>query len=174
MAWTSSSGVTVRFYDVVGAVDPALGTIQLTTAANATDVSLTAGGAVGYAASWEEAGTVKLRYIGLAGPVGGPFSVTAEPGRFQHDARVSGYAVDGANGKPAVDGINAVWVSSAAATDTFVQIKFQRYAVALDAKVDPIGPPVAAGLDGISGTADDTNAVTLAEERARSEHRRHP
>ena len=29
VAWTSANGVTVRFYDAVGALDPALGTIQL-------------------------------------------------------------------------------------------------------------------------------------------------
>ena len=70
VAWTSATGVTVRFYDVVGEVDPGLGTIQLTSSANATEVSLTAGGAVGYAAAWEESGTLMARYIGLASPIG--------------------------------------------------------------------------------------------------------
>src|SRR5262245_31759169 len=151
VAWTSSTGVTVRFYDVVGAVDPALGTIVLTTDQTAANVSLTAGGAVGYAATWEQGNTLFGRYIGLAGPVGGAFQIDATPGFVQHDAVMAGYAVDGANGKPVIDGFNVVWVS----TDTtsgvpagYGQIMLQRFAVPLDAKVDPIGPPVAAGLDG--------------------------
>src|SRR5262245_34266964 len=151
VAWTSTAGVTVRFYDVVGAVDPALGTIVLTTDQTTANVSLTAGGAVGYAATWEQGNTLFGRYIGLAGPVGGAFQIDATPGFVQHDAVMAGYAVDGANGKPVIDGFNVVWVS----TDTtsgvpagYGQIMLQRFAVPLDAKVDPIGPPAAAGLDG--------------------------
>src|SRR5215470_5411319 len=114
VAWTSSAGVTVRFYDVVGAVDPALGTIVLTDHPNAQNVSLTAGGAVGYAATWEESGTLFARYIGLAGPVGGEFAIDAPAAGFvQHDAVMGGYAVDNpATRKSAIDGFNVVWTST--------------------------------------------------------------
>jgi hypothetical protein len=159
VAWTSSAGVTVRFYDVVGAVDPALGTIVLTDHTNAQNVSLTAGGAVGYAATWEEGSTLFGRYVGLAGPVGAAFQIDATPGFVQHDAVMAGYAVDGANGKPVIDGFNVVWVSTDTASGApagYGQIMLQRFAVPLDARVDPIGPPVAAGLD---GTTAGSNAA---------------
>jgi Ca2+-binding RTX toxin-like protein len=159
VAWTSSAGVTVRFYDVVGAVDPALGTIVLTDHTNAQNVSLTAGGAVGYAATWEEGSTLFGRYVGLAGPVGAAFQIDATAGFVQHDAVMAGYAVDGANGKPVIDGFNVVWVSTDTASGApagYGQIMLQRFAVPLDARVDPIGPPVAAGLD---GTTAGSNAA---------------
>ncbi len=56
VAWTSAAGVTVRFYDVVGAGRSGAGDDPAHHHANATEVSLTAGGAVGYAAAWEENG----------------------------------------------------------------------------------------------------------------------
>src|SRR5262249_31367980 len=86
------------------------------------------------------------------------------------NAAVSGYAVDGANGKAIVDGFNVAWVETDAATlavrndSSFGRIMLQRFAVALDAKVDPLGPPQAAGLDGLA--TGSKLAVNLGNEAA--------
>ncbi|HET7881773.1 MAG TPA: hypothetical protein VFL55_12870, partial [Acetobacteraceae bacterium] len=166
VAWTSAAGVTARFFDVVGAVDPALGTVQLSDSQGviAGNAVLAAGGAVGYGAVWQEKTAadatdigLRLRYVGLSGTVGNEIAVGDVAGTVQHDAAVSGYAVDNpATRKSAVDGINVVYVQTTLATPEvagdarYGQIMLQRFAVPLDAKVDPIGPPVAAGLDGLT------------------------
>src|SRR5262245_34384480 len=63
VAWASAAGVTVRFYDVAGAIDPALGTQVVSDglygstneAAVVSNVAMTAGGStIGYAVAWEE------------------------------------------------------------------------------------------------------------------------
>jgi RTX calcium-binding nonapeptide repeat (4 copies) len=95
---------------------------------------------------------------------------------------MGGYAVDGANGKSAIDGFNVVWTSTDTIVDSvshlnsqgltqaqidagYGQIMLQRFAVPLDSRVDPIGPPVAAGLDGIA-TTDAANGLTNTDANA--------
>ena len=174
VAWASAAGVTVRFYDVTGALDPALGTQivsdgrygSTTDAAVVGNVAMTAGGStIGYAVAWEETSAanptapsiLRGRYIGLSSPVGAEFSIAAEAGVSQHDAAMSGYGVDNAAAKPIVDGFNVVWVSTNAADGLTAQqiasgygrIMLQRFEVPLDAQARTrSGPPQAAGLDG--------------------------
>lgn len=191
VAWASSQGVTVRFYDVLGQIDPAIGTQVVsdnvygttTDAAVVSNVAMTAGGStIGYAVTWEETSAIdgaapsilRGRYIGLSAPVGAEFSIEAEAGVSQHDAAMSGYGVDDANGKPIVDGFNVVWISTGATdgltaqqiADGYGRVMLQRFDVPLDDRKDPAGPPQAAGLDGRAGAngTDGDAAVNVGNE----------
>lgn len=182
VAWTSASGVTVRFFDTVGAIDPLLGTMTVSDglygdsseASVTRNAAMTAGGStIGYAVAWEETSAsnpsspsiLRGRYVGPSGVVGGEFSIAVQPGVAQHSAAMSGYGVDGANGRPLVDGFNVVWVSAdpadvagGALTQAqldagYGRIMLQRFEVLLDDRKAPTGPPQAAGLDGRAGAA---------------------
>lgn len=78
----------MRFFDVIGEPDPALGGFTLNSGAlgaNYEQISMSAGGVgVGYGVTWQETaadGTaaINLRYIGLSAPVGGVVNVSAMP-----------------------------------------------------------------------------------------------
>lgn len=172
VAWASAAGVEVRFFDVLGEPDPALGSFTLNSnipGATVGQTSMSMGGAgIGYGVTWQETsagGTtaVNLRYIGLSAPVGGVINVASgNPELVVHDVAMSGYTAVDATFRPlsTIDGLNVAWIKtdiSAASPLTAAQIDagygevmLQRYAVPLDAKKDPAGPPVAAGLDGAS------------------------
>jgi|CXWL01.1.fsa_nt_gi hypothetical protein len=187
VAWASAAGVEVRFFDVVGDPDPALGSYTLNNNVPGTSyaqASMSMGGAgVGYGVTWQETsagGTtaVNLRYIGLSAPIGGVINVASgNPELVVHDVAMSGYTEVDATFRPlsTIDGLNVAWIqtdTSATTTLTPAQINagygeimLQRYAVPLNAAKDPAGPPVAAGLDGVvgGGVGGDSDApVSLA------------
>lgn len=177
VAWASAAGIEVRFFDVIGEPDPALGGFTLNSGALGASygqTSMSAGGAgIGYGVTWQETaadGTtaINLRYIGLSAPVGGVVNVSSgNAGLVVHDVAMSGYTAVDATFRPisTVDGLNVAWIQ----TDTSVtspltaaqiqagygEVMLQRYAVPLDAKKDPAGPPLATGLDGAVGGVSD-------------------
>lgn len=182
VAWASEAGVTVRFFDVIGEPDPALGQFTLNNNSFGTSygqASMAAGGAgVGYGVTWQEISgsnsAINLRYIGLSAPIGGVINVaTGNADLVVHHVATSGYTDVDATFKPLgnIDGLNVAWIAtdtSAATTLTAAQINaglgtvmLQRYAVPLNNAGDPLSPPVAAGLDGAAGGASDA-PVTLA------------
>ncbi|GAU81801.1 Ig-like domain-containing protein [Bosea sp. BIWAKO-01] len=181
VAWSSATGVMAQFYDVIGAIDPAIssGTVSdgfylgsTSPAVYAGTAMAAGGGGIGYGVVWEETSAVdaaalsvlQMRYIGPSAPVGGVLTIATEVGRNQHDAAISGYGIDDAKGRPIVDGLNVVWVSTDPSQNWpsgYGEIMFQRFAVPLNSKKDPLGPPQAAGIDGQIGGVDGDAAVRL-------------
>jgi len=64
-----------------------------------------------------------------------------------------------------VDGFDAVWVEGAAGPHSLGAIYVQRFAVPLDARRDPSGPPARAGIDGTVGTGSDAQLQIAANGR---------
>ncbi len=163
VAWITGDAVDVAFFDEQGHPAPGRTSVRVSDGvyggtllpATFANLGITAGGtAVGYGAIWEESAAgqpslVRLRYIGPVDVIGGEIAVSSSvDGLNQHDAAIAGYLKDDAGGRPNVDGFSVVWVESAGGVHASGSVYFQRFAVPLDAAKDPVGPPVAAGLDG--------------------------
>jgi Ca2+-binding RTX toxin-like protein len=159
VAWIDNNSIFASFFDEMGRPNPALPSVVLTDGVGTgiKDVQMAVGGTgIGYGAIWEETNAglsqVHLRYVGLGALVGGEIAVSSNPGIDQHDASISAYTQDDANGRPNVDGFDVAWVEGAGGTHALGNVYVQRFAVPLDAKKDPAGPPVAAGMDGNPAT----------------------
>lgn len=174
VAWIDGTSVQLKFFDEQGNINPAFPQVVVSdaTSANITELQLAGGGSgMGYGVAWSEtnagADQLKLRYYNaVAGAVfGNEIAISSNVGVAQHDLELSAYAKDDAGGRPIVDGIDAVWVEGAGGAHSLGAIFVQRFAVPLDARRDPSGPPTAAGIDGAVGTGSDTQLQIAANGR---------
>ncbi|WP_228126839.1 beta strand repeat-containing protein [Candidatus Viadribacter manganicus] len=164
VGWISGGAVNVSFYDEQGLPNPVLASVIASdaTSANITDLQIVAGGSgMGYGIAWSEtngavAQLVLRYYDGVSGSLlGGELAISSHVGVNQHDLAISGYGRDNAQGRPIIDGFDAVWVEGAGAAHSNGSIYLQRFATPLDAAADPSAPPVAVGVDGAVGGAGD-------------------
>ncbi|MEQ1491069.1 MAG: hypothetical protein ABL932_11020, partial [Terricaulis sp.] len=102
-----------------------------------------------------------LRYYNgvTGGLLGNEIAISSHVGVNQHDLSIAGYGRDNAQGRPIIDGFDAVWVEGAGAAHTLGSVYLQRFAVPLDAARDPSAPPAAAGVDGAVGAGSDAETL---------------
>jgi len=167
IAWIDGNSVVASFFDEAGRPDPALPTVTLTDSIGTgiTDLHMEVGGSgIGYGAAWQETVNgvtqLKLRYVGLAAPVGGEVAISTHTTVNQRDIDISSFARE-TNNSASIDGFDVAWVEGAGAAHALGTVYLQRFAVPLDAAKDPAGPPAAAGLDG-NVAAGVNDAVQIA------------
>src|SRR4051794_16763113 len=130
VAWATNTGVQVKFYDIVGDIDPGIAATTVSGPASGSYAGTTmAAATIGYGVAWEHkvdgTSSIQLRYIGLTGPMASVIDVSND-GKYQRDAAMSGY--DLLNGKTHIgDGLNVVWISADSATSKYGQIMMQRF-----------------------------------------------
>lgn len=174
VAWISGNRVMIGVYDeqglpVVGAPTGAIddGRYGATTTSSViTNMQMTSSAlALGYSVAWEEskAGVatptqadptlMRIKYVATVGTGGVEFGIARDNNNIvrQGDIAISSYTQDGADAKPARDGLDVAWVEFSSATATTGQIGLQRFAATLDAAKNPTGTPVAVGIDGVAG-----------------------
>ena len=118
VAWTSATGVTVRFYYAVGAVDPALGTIQLSDGlARSPAMSRSRRAARSAMRACGRRPRRPSRTLlcicatsGSTGTIGGEIVVVANAGVVQHNAAMSGYSVDDPGHPEGPSELASTWV----------------------------------------------------------------
>ncbi len=147
IAYLRNGQIYVDFLDEQGlpsAARPSTLVSAIPAGAAVSNIAISSTG-LGYAVSWtqtvEGVTTTWVRYIGLTGAYDVPVQIAT--GAVSNVA-LGGYALDGTDGKKMIlDGFDAAWIDSEG------HVQFQRYAVWLDSKKDPIGVVQAAGLDGV-------------------------
>ncbi|MEQ1812700.1 MAG: hypothetical protein ABL889_22425, partial [Terricaulis sp.] len=168
VGWISGTTVTVSFFDEQGHVNPALPSVVASdgVGTNLSDLQIAAGGSgMGYGVAWSEtsgatAHLVLRYYNGVTGGLlGNEIAISSHVGVNQHDLSIAGYGRDNAQGRPIIDGFDAVWVEGAGAAHTLGSVYLQRFAVPLDAAQDPSAPPAAAGVDGAVGAGSDAETL---------------
>lgn len=168
VGWITGDAITVAFYDEQGNPNPILPSAVATdgVGTNLSDLQIAAGGSgMGYGIAWSEenagASRLALRYYdGVSGSLlGNEVSISSHLGVNQHDLSIAAYGKDDAQGRPIVDGFDAVWVEGAGAAHSFGSVYLQRFAVPLNALRDPSGPPTGAGIDGTVGAGSDAETL---------------
>lgn len=149
VAYVKDGLLTVEFLDEQAQASAARPRTVLTPAGlTLTEVEASASGVVGFAVGWADASggdavnaSLSAQYFGLSGPYGATIAIGTG-----HDLEIAGYELlDTAGKKPVADGFEAAWIDDGV-------VKFQRYAVWLDLKKDPVGAVEPVGRDGVPGT----------------------